>query len=98
MNKALAKMDSDWVMTLPDSKFHRRQGIYNGSHFTPEGELIDEATWNARAHEWLPTDEDREYVRRLMVPVTEPGKMANWIAAPSRGINRQDVEFEYVRG
>jgi hypothetical protein len=23
--------------------------------------------------------------------------MANWIAPPSRGINGQDLEFEYVR-
>jgi len=29
--------------------------------------------------------------------VTEPGKFANWIAAPARGINNQPVDFEYVR-
>jgi len=29
--------------------------------------------------------------------VTEPGKMANWIAPPARGINNQPVDFEYVR-
>jgi benzoyl-CoA 2,3-dioxygenase component B len=29
--------------------------------------------------------------------VLEPGKFANWIAAPARGINGQPVEFEYVR-
>jgi benzoyl-CoA 2,3-dioxygenase component B len=96
-NKALAKLGSSETVSLPDSKFHRRQGIYTGSYFSPSGELIDEATWNARVHEWLPTAEDRAYVQSLMVPVHEPGKMANWIKAPSRGINRQDVEFEYVR-
>jgi benzoyl-CoA 2,3-dioxygenase component B len=32
-----------------------------------------------------------------MKPVLEPGKMANWIAAPRRGINGQPIEFEYVR-
>ena len=49
-------------------------------------------------HEWLPTDSDREYVQSLMQkPVTEPGKMANWVGAPAHGINHQEPEFEYVR-
>ena len=30
-------------------------------------------------------------------PVYEPGKFANYIAPPVRGINRQPVNFEYVR-
>ena len=39
-----------------------------------------------------------EFVQSLMRgAVLEPGKMANWIAPPSRGINGQPVEFEYVR-
>lgn len=96
-NKALAKLGYPGQVTLPDRKFHRRQGLYAGLHFTPQGEQIDENTFNARAHEWLPTDEDRAYVRSLMVPVHEPGKCAHWIKAPHRGINRQPVEFEYVR-
>ena len=29
--------------------------------------------------------------------VVEPGKFANWIAPPVMGINRQPVDFEYVR-
>jgi benzoyl-CoA 2,3-dioxygenase component B len=29
--------------------------------------------------------------------VAEPGKYANWIAPPARGINNQAVDFEYVR-
>jgi benzoyl-CoA 2,3-dioxygenase component B len=29
--------------------------------------------------------------------VTEPGKMASWIAAPDRGINNNTPEFEYVK-
>jgi len=47
--------------------------------------------------EWLPTDEDRAYVKSLMVPVTEPGKFAAWIAPPAKGIDGKPVEFEYVR-
>ncbi|NBO89875.1 MAG: hypothetical protein EBU77_09510 [Betaproteobacteria bacterium] len=33
----------------------------------------------------------------LMGRVVEPGKFANWIAPPAMGINRQPVDFEYVR-
>jgi benzoyl-CoA 2,3-dioxygenase component B len=29
--------------------------------------------------------------------VVEPGKFANWIAPPVMGINRQAVDFDYVR-
>ena len=45
----------------------------------------------------LPTDEDRAYVASLMGRVVEPGKFANWIAPPMMGINRQPVDFDYVR-
>jgi benzoyl-CoA 2,3-dioxygenase component B len=45
----------------------------------------------------LPTTEDRAYVASLMQPVVEPGKFANWIASPARGINGQPLDFEYVR-
>ena len=50
-----------------------------------------------RKDEWLPTMEDREYVRSLMHPVFEPGKIANWIAPPATGIKGKPFEFEYVR-
>jgi benzoyl-CoA 2,3-epoxidase subunit B len=29
--------------------------------------------------------------------VVEPGRFANWIAPPAAGINKQPVNFEYVR-
>ena len=45
----------------------------------------------------LPSTEDREYVQSLMHPVTEPGKIANWIAPPATGIKGKPFEFEYVR-
>jgi benzoyl-CoA 2,3-dioxygenase component B len=51
----------------------------------------------AKVGEWLPTHEDRAYVGSLMGRVVEPGKFANWIAPPVMGINRQAVDFDYVR-
>ena len=29
--------------------------------------------------------------------VVEPGRFANWIAPPARGINNQPADFAYVR-
>ena len=59
--------------------------------------FLSEAEWNARQAEWLPTDEDRAFVASLMGRVVEPGKFAHWIAPPAAGINRQPIDFEYVR-
>ena len=96
-NKILTEEGLSYQLSLPSSRFFRRQGIYADHAFDPSGGLITHAQYDAKVNDWLPTDEDRAYVASLMTPVTEPGKMANWIAAPSRGINRQPVEFEYVR-
>ena len=32
-----------------------------------------------------------------MVGVTEPGRMAGWVAPPSTGVHAKPVDFEYVR-
>jgi benzoyl-CoA 2,3-dioxygenase component B len=97
-NRALEERGSSFRVTLPDTKFHRRQGIYAGHHFDPEGHLVTAAEFEANRDRWLPTDADRAFVTSLMHAVVEPGKMANWIAAPSRGIDGKPVEYEYVRG
>jgi benzoyl-CoA 2,3-dioxygenase component B len=59
--------------------------------------VISEAEWQANKNAWLPTDEDRAFVASLMGRVVEPGRFAGWIAPPVMGINRQPVDFEYVR-
>ncbi len=96
-NKALDEEGVDFRVSLPNSRFFRRQGIYAGHDFDREGSLIGSDAWANRRDAWLPSEADRAYVASLMVPVTEPGKMAHWIAAPRRGVNGQDVDFEYVR-
>ena len=58
---------------------------------------ISEAEWTHQHQNWLPTADDRLYVHSLMGRVVEPGKFAGWIAPPSRGINNQPVNFDYVR-
>jgi benzoyl-CoA 2,3-dioxygenase component B len=74
---------------------HRRPG--SGVKVAPDGRPVSEAEWAANVDRWLPTDEDRAYVASLMGRVVEPGRFANWIAPPVMGINRQPVDFEYVR-
>ena len=66
-------------------------------HLNPEGALLMQSQWLQQQHAWLPSDADRSYVKSLMGRVTEPGKFANWIAPPARGINNLAVDFEYVR-
>jgi len=96
-NKWLERMGLSDRITLPHRAFHRHIGIYSGSHVTPDGKLIDESAWEAMRDEWLPSKDDLEYVKSLMTPVHEPEKVANWIAAPFKGINGQPADFEYVR-
>ena len=40
---------------------------------------------------------DREYIDALMKPEYTPGKFAGWISPPKQGINRQTLDFEYVK-
>jgi benzoyl-CoA 2,3-epoxidase subunit B len=96
-NKYIAEEGVDYRLSLPSTRFHRHVGEYAGHFFDREGNLITEEEFERRRAEWLPTAEDREYVRSLMHPVTEPGKIANWIAPPAVGIKGKPFEFEYVR-
>ena len=96
-NKYLEDEGLDKRLYLPSTRFHRHVGEYAGHHFDTEGNIITEAEFNNRKPEWLPSVEDREYVRSLMHPVTEPGKIANWLAPPTAGIKGLPFEFEYVR-
>ena len=47
--------------------------------------------------EWLPSAADQAFVASLMGRVVEPGKFANWIAPPARGVDNKPADFEYVR-
>ena len=96
-NKTIRAAEIDFELTLPSRRFNRKMGIHTGHFFDLAGQPITEAEFQAKHDEWLPTEQDRIYVKQLMLPVLEPGKMANWIAAPARGINGRPIEFEYVR-
>ena len=82
---------------LPHVGFHRAIGAFAGQHISLNGQVMTEAEWNSHRSEWMPTADDHAYIESLMGQVIEPGKFANWIAPPAKGINGLPVDFEYVR-
>jgi len=85
-------------LTLPHKGFHRAIGNFAGHHIGINGEVLTADGWKKQEHEWLPSAEDQKFVQSLMTGrVVEPGKFANWIAPPLRGINSKPLDFEYVR-
>jgi len=96
-NKIIKSFGIDVELTLPHRAFHRGIGVLSEIRANPQGEIISQEEWDKNVDNWLPTDEERAYVGSLMEAVTEPGKIANWIAAPDKGINGQSFDFEYVR-
>jgi benzoyl-CoA 2,3-dioxygenase component B len=96
-NKVISGFGIDFKLALPHKAFHRKVGDYSEVFVTPKGDIIEESSWNNSQSDWLPNNEDLEYILSLMVPETEAGKFANWIAAPKAGINGQPGDYEYVK-
>jgi benzoyl-CoA 2,3-dioxygenase component B len=96
-NRVIDKAGLPHRLNVPHKAFHRNIGALSGAKVSPDGRVLSENEWSAKVGEWLPTAEDRAFVQSLMGRVVEPGKFANWIAPPAIGINRQAVDFEYVR-
>ncbi len=84
-------------LRLPSRRFNRKIGIHAGRSFDPDGRPIPQQEFETRRHEWLPDESDKAYIKGLMLPVLERGKMAHWIAAPPRGIDGKPLDFEYIR-
>lgn len=96
-NKVIEKAGIPFRLKAPHKAFNRRIGTLSAVSVSPDGQLMSDAEWAMHEREWLPTAEDRAFVASLMGRVVEPGKFANWIAPPVMGINRQPIDFEYVR-
>ncbi len=94
-NRALSEVGAS--LELPHVGFNRAVGTFARHRVSPSGNLLTEAEWRSSVDQWLPTNDDREYVESLMVGVTEPGKMAGWVAPPSRGIHEKPSDYEYVK-
>jgi len=96
-NRVIEKAGLSFRLSAPHKAFNRRIGSFANIRVSPDGQLISEAEWQANVQRWLPSEADRAYVASLMGRVVEPGKFANWIAPPPVGINRQTIDFAYVR-
>jgi benzoyl-CoA 2,3-dioxygenase component B len=96
-NRIIEKAGVAFRLKVPHKAFNRRIGPLAAARVDPEGNVVTAAEWEANVDRWLPSAADRAFVASLMGRVAEPGKFANWIAPPARGINNQPVEFQYVR-
>jgi len=96
-NKVIEKAGIAFRLKVPHKAFNRKIGTFAGVRLSPDGRVLPEAQWQSGVREWLPSEEDRAFVASLMGRVAEPGKFAGWIAPPAMGINRQPMDFEYVR-
>ena len=96
-NRVIEKAGIPLRLKVPHKAFHRNIGALAGVKVAPDGRLVSETEWQANVDQWLPSGADRALVASLMGRVVEPGKFANWIAPPVMGVNRQPVDFQYVR-
>lgn len=96
-NMQIKRAGYDTPLRLPSSRFRRSIGSWANLPVDPDGKIIDRDTYEKQLVDWLPTENDQAFVHSLMQRVTEPGKMAGWIAPPDRGINKLPVDYEYVR-
>ena len=96
-NQVLESHGVEYRFTLPHRFFNRNIGTSAGISVNPQGDVITESEWQSQQGRWLPTAEDQAFIGSLMNRVTEPEKIAGWIAPPVRGINGQPWDYEYVR-
>lgn len=96
-NRILVEHGLQERLRLPHRRFNRQIGMYSDHRFDIDGNPLTEQEWQTRRDQWLPSAEDRAYVRSLMQQVVAPGKVAGWIAPPAKGINGLPLDYEYVK-
>jgi len=96
-NKVIRSFGIPTTLTLPHRAFNRAIGGFSAQRVAPDGRVVDQATWEAKVGDWLPTADDRAFIASLMQPVTAPGQVAGWIAPPARGIDGKGLDYDYVR-
>ena len=96
-NKVIEKQGIPLRLKAPHKAFHRRIGPLAAAHIDPAGNVVSATEWAANAGEWLPSAADQAFVASLMGRVVEPGRFANWIAPPARGVDNKPADFAYVR-
>src|SRR5437870_7741721 len=57
-NQIIKKHEIDQELRLPHRGFHRAIGLFAEVKVSPDGRVVSEAEWDAKKHEWLPTEAD----------------------------------------
>ena len=96
-NKVIETSGYSFRLALPHVAFHRQIGEFKDVEATPQGVLLDPATWARERKNYLPTAEDGDFIASLMKSETEIGKFASWISPPKVGIDNKPGDFEYVK-
>jgi benzoyl-CoA 2,3-dioxygenase component B len=96
-NKVIEKYGVNFKLKLPHVAFNRHIGEFANVHADADGNILNDAEWQKRKDEFLPSDGDRVFIESLMRPEVQPGKFASWIAPPKVGIDNKPGEFEYVK-
>ena len=96
-NKVIEKHGYDFRFELPHRGFHRAIGNFSDTKISPSGKVVSDSEWTRNLENWLPDDSDHDFVRSLMKPCYEMGKIAGWIAPPTRGIHGNPFKYEYVK-
>jgi benzoyl-CoA 2,3-epoxidase subunit B len=97
-NRTIAETGlTGFELSIPHRRFNRSMGLYAGQSYDLRGNPITAEEFEKNRNAWLPTAEDRAYVRSLMKPVYEPGKFASWISPPKKGVQDKPIEYEYVK-
>lgn len=96
-NKFLEEAGLADRLYLPELSFNRKVGVFSEHDYDVSGNPVAHNDFASGCVEWLPSEADKAYVKSLMVPCLEPGKFANWIAPPRKGIQSNPIEFPYVQ-
>jgi benzoyl-CoA 2,3-dioxygenase component B len=96
-NKVIESFNIPFQIKLPHVAFHRHIGEFSSIHADVDGNLVNDADWEMRRGDLLPSDRDRDFIESLMQPQYEPGQFAGWIAPPKVGIDNKPGDFEYVK-
>ena len=96
-NKMIEKTGVSFRLELPHTAFHRQIGEFAKVQATPKGVIVPDSEWAKVRDDYLPSNDDGDFISSLMTPVSEAGKFAGWISAPKIGIDNKPGDFEYVK-
>ena len=96
-NKIIEKEGVNFRLELSHVAFNRQVGEFKDMHATPKGIILSDADWAKARDNYLPSRDDLAFLDSLMQACHAPGEYASWIAPPRMGINRQPVDYEYVK-